>query len=176
MDKKIQRYAEEHNEPRFAKVVGGASHPNSEPMDVTAKNGDLIEMKTIVDNSNGKITMDSYSQIRKIVKEKESGKAFHTVVSDDSKIYKDDGNHDESAGRTYYYRRGVAGSARIAGMYKCKDEAELKKLMAMPDDKLPPAAQRTDAKHRAGKWKFFEDEKGKGYRDLKSGKEFRAKK
>lgn len=178
VNKDIQRYAEEYNEPRLAKVLGGVSHPDSEPMDVTAKNGDLIEMKTMVDNSNNKITMDSYSQIRKIVKEKETGKTFHTVVSDDSKIYNagGEGKHDESKGRTYYYRRGVAGSARIDSMYKCKDEAELKKLLSMPDDQLPAAAQRTDAKHRVGSWKFFEDDQGKGYKNTDTGVVFRAKK
>ena len=41
---------------------------------------------------------------------------------------------------------------------------------------LPEAARRTDGKLRAAKWKYFEDEKGKGYRDKKTGYEARAKK
>lgn len=176
VDKAIQRYAEEFNEPRFAKVVKGISHPDSEPMDVTTGSGDLVEMKTLVDNSNNKITMDSYSQVRKIVKEKEGGVNFHTVVSDDSLIYKADGKHDESQPRTYYYRRGVAGSARIGSMHKCKDEAELKQLMAMDEKALPEGAQRTDGKLRVGKWKFFQDAEGKGYKNQKTGQIVRAKK
>jgi hypothetical protein len=61
-------------------------------------------------------------------------------------------------------------------MHECKDEAELKKLMAMPEDKLPAGAQRTDKKLRVGRWKFFQDEQGKGFKNSKTGKIFRAKK
>jgi hypothetical protein len=181
VDKTIQRYAEEYNEPRMAKVVGGHSYPDSEPMDlaIRGKNGKLshlFEMKTIVKNTNGKITMDSYSQVRKIVREQEEGGVFHTIVSDDSKVFnaKGEGKHDESK-RVYYYRRGVAGSARIESLHKC-NEAELKKLINTSTDKLPDAAKPTDAKLRVGKWKAFTDDKGKGFRNTETGKEFRAKK
>lgn len=176
VDKPIQRYAEEYNEPRMAKLLGGISHPDSEPMDITTKSGDLVEMKTIVKNSNDKITMDSYSQIRKIVKEQETGRTFHTIVSDDSKVFSPDGNHNEKAGRTYYYRRGVAGSARIGGMHQCKNEAELKRLMALPNKDLPDAAKRTDEKHRVGKWKPVTEGGRKGFKNSKTGETFWAKK
>ncbi len=182
VDKRVQRYAEEYNEPRFAKLVGGVSHPDSEPMDVTTKNGDLVELKTMVlqRNKEEKITMDKYSQVRKIVKEQETGQQFHTVVSDDRGVVgslEDESLRatDESA-RVYYYRRGVAGPARIASLYRCKDEAELKRVMAMPEDKLPDGAARTDKKLRVGKWEFFTDEKGKGFRNDKTGKVARPKK
>jgi hypothetical protein len=178
VNKDIQRYAEEYNEPRIAKLVKGVSYPDSEPMDVTSKSGDPIEIKTMVDNSNNKITMDSYSQVRKIVKEQELGKPFHTVVSDDSRIYNagGPGEHDESKGRRYFYRRGVAGSARIESMYECKDEKELLKLMSLTEKELPDAARRTDSHLREGRWKFFQDEQGKGFKNSKTGKIFRAKK
>src|ERR1700733_1213896 len=178
VNKDIQRYAEEYNEPRFAKVVQGISHPDSEPMDVTTKSGDPCELKTLVDNSNSKITMDSYSQVRKIVKESETGKTFHTIVSDDQSIYnaKGEGKHGDDSKRKYYYRRGVAGSARIGSLYECKDEAELLKMMSLPEKELPEAAARTDGKLRVGKWKFFQDETGKGYQNTKTGQVFRAKK
>lgn len=173
VDKNIQRYAEEFNEPRFAKLVGGKSYPDSEPVDVTTKSGDGVELKTMVDNANGKITMDSYAQVRKIVWEQENGKQFHTVISDDSACYPES---CEAGQRTYYYRRGVAGSARIANLYKCKDETELLKMMKTSEDKLPEAAQRTDGKLRVGKWEAFKDDKGKGFRNSETGQEFRAKK
>lgn len=179
VNKDVQRYAEEHNEPRFAKVVGGVSHPDSEPMDVTAKNGDLCELKTLVNNSNDKITMDSYSQVRKIVKEQETGKQFHTIISDDQKVYNAGGagKHGSDKDRVYYYRRGVAGSARLGTMHKCKDEAELKKLMAMSEDQLPSAAQRTDGHLRVGKWKAGVDAEGrKQFTNSKTGQVFKAKK
>jgi hypothetical protein len=178
-NKEVQRYAETYNEPRFAKVVGGVSHPDNEPMDVTAKSGDLCELKTMVDNSNSKITMDSYSQVRKIVKEQETGKTFHTIVSDDQAIYnaKGEGQHGNDKDRVYYYRRGVAGSARLEGLHRCKDEAELKKLMAMPEDKLPSGAQRTDGHLRVGKWKASVDAEGrKQFTNTKTGQVFKAKK
>lgn len=172
----VQRYAEEYNEPRLAKALGGVSHPDSEPKDISTDR-DLVELKTMVSNGNDKLTMDSYAQVRKIVAERDEGKTFHTIVSDDRLVYnaKGDGKHDDSK-RVYYYRRGVAGSARVGGMYRCKDEAELKRLMATPEDQLPDAAKRTDGKLRVGRWKFFEDEQGKGYRNLKTGQTFRAKK
>lgn len=178
VDKTVQRYAEEYNEPRFAKVVGGVSHPDSEPMDVTAKNGDPVEMKTMTVGNDDKLTMNSYAQVRKAVKEKELGRPFHTVVSDDRKVFNANGpgEHGDESERVYYYRRGIAGSARIESLHRCKDEAELLSLMAAPEDKLPPRARRTDAHITGGEWEPFQDEKGKGFRDKKTGKEFRAKK
>lgn len=176
IDRSHQRYAEEHNEPRLAKVLGGQSHPDNEPKDISTDK-DLIEMKTLLSNGNDKLTMDSYSQVRKIVAEREEGKTFHTIVSDDRRVFnaRGDGQHDDSQ-RVYYYRRGVAGSARIGSMHLCESEAELKRVMAMPDDQLPEAARRTDGKLRVGRWKPFVDERGKGFKNLKTGQEFRAKK
>lgn len=193
VDKHIQRYAEEHNEPRFAKAMAGVSFPDSEPVDVVVgKSGALthgIEVKTMVDNSNQKLTMDRYAQVRKIEWEKKQGVPFHTIVIGDEAVYnaKSDSSkfeigtkeyaacHDESQ-RVYYYRRGVAGSARIGAMYKCNSMAELKRLMSMPEADLPQSAQRTDSKNRNGDWKFFTDKDGKGYRDKKSGDVVRPKK
>ncbi len=178
VDASIQRYAEEYNEPRFAKVVDGQSLPDGEPADVITKNGDGIEMKTMTSNGNDKLTMDSYSQVRKINWEKENKSTFHTVVSDDRKVFNanGEGQHGDNSDRVYYYRRGVAGSARIGTMHRCKDEAELKQLMTTPEKDLPEGAQRTDGKLRVGKWKAFHDEDGKGFKNLKTGQIVRAKK
>lgn len=180
VNKEIQRYAEEYNEPRFAHIIGGHSLPDGEPIDVhTAKDG--IELKTMVDNKNGKLTMDSYAQVRKILWEQENAKLFHTVVSDDQKVYEKGkvftGTPPHSdANRVYYYRRGVAGSARVHTMHKCKDEAEVQKLMRMPDNELPAAAQRTDGRLRVGKWKPGNDEQGKFFKNRTTGQIVRAKK
>jgi hypothetical protein len=212
VDKAIQRYAEEHNEPRFATAIGGVSFPNSEPVDVAIPSTDAmrkswfaeagryrqeklaggkptpmkvagparhgVELKTMVDNSNQKLTMDAYAQVRKIEWEREhKGSTYHTVVSDDSAVFDTSGagKHDHSK-RVYYYRRGVAGSARVDGMHRCT-EAELKKLMAMPNEKLPPNAQRKEQPWlTVGRWKPFTDDHGKGYRNSKSGQIVRPKK
>jgi HK97 family phage portal protein len=182
VDKSIQRYAEERNEPRMAKALGGVSLPDGEPIDIAIRKGSKvvhgIELKTMVDNSNGKITMDKYAQVRKIVWEQESGAAFHTIVSDDTDVYgtcDSEGKCDESK-RKYYYRRGVAGSARIGSLHPVKNEAELNRLMKLPEDKLPPAAQRSDGKLRVGKWEPFVDDSGKGFRNSETGEEARPKK
>lgn len=182
VNKEIQRYAEEHNEPRFALAVGGVSFPDGEPVDIAVAGQDGkvsggIELKTMVVNGNFKLTMDRYAQIRKLEWEKTQGAAFHTVVMDDHAVFNASGpgKHDESK-RVYYYRRGVAGSARVAGMHKCESLEELKSLMAMDESQLPQAAQRTDGELRVGKWKFFADAEGKGYKNSKTGMVIRAKK
>ncbi len=212
VDKTVQRYAEEYNEPRFAKMIGGASFPDSEPvdiavaadpkdhwkweaetarwnearesgkkpgaMDLSGKARHAVELKTMVVGTDDKLTMNSYAQVRKAVWEKERGATFHTVCSDDRKVFnaQGEGKHGSEKGRVYYYRRGIAGSARLGTLHKCGSEEELLKLMNAKEEDLPPAAKRTDQHITSGDWKFFEDEQGKGYRDKKTGKEFRAKK
>lgn len=179
--KDIQRYAEEHNEPQFAKSVGGLSYADNEPVDVVAgKNGvitDGVELKTMVSNKASKLTMDKYAQVRKVTWEAEKKATFHTVVIDDRNVFNanGEGEHDESQ-RTYYYRRGVAGSARVESMHQCKNIAEVKKLMKAPESELPKGAQRTDAKMKVGKWKAFVDKDGKGFKNSKSGEVVRPKK
>ena len=144
VDKDIQRYAEERNEPAFAKSVGGLSFKDNEPVDVVLGKGGVIshgvELKTVVTNRAGKITMKRSAMERKASWEKNNKATFHTVVLDDT-LVKDangHGEHDDSK-RVMYYKRG-AGSFRISSMQKVKDIAELKKLIATPDDKLPPSA------------------------------------
>jgi hypothetical protein len=192
----VQRYAEEHNEPRIAKMLGGKSqsYPDSEPLDVQwrDKEGKPLgncEIKTMVSNTRGSITMDSYSQVRKAIYEKESGVPFHTIVSDDRQVFEAHGNpdpklnpgdqgyadiHDESK-RVYYYRRGIAGSAKIDGMYKCKDEAELKRVMALPDEELPEGAGRVDQHLFVGQWKATIVDGRKAFKNRKTGKIIKAK-
>jgi hypothetical protein len=227
VDEKIQRYAEEYNEPRLARSLGGESFPDGEPMDVAipadeknlkvwnaimsdyqrklaafnaagrkgarpespkfpgaVKHG--FEVKTMVDNSNSKLTMDSYAQVRKIMWERESGASFHTIVSNDQEVYEANGpdQHDQSK-RTYFYRRGVAGSARTGTMHHCKTFAEVKRLIELPEDQLPAGAERTDKHITDGDWEFYqviEKVNGKdkvtekGYKDRKTGRVVKAKK
>lgn len=149
VDRTIQRYAEEHNEPAFAKAMGGVSFPDSEAVDVAiaSKGGSVahgIELKTMVDNGNNKITMKRYPQLRKLRWEKANRATFHTVVLDDHAVFNanGEGRHDLSK-RIIWYRRGV-GSFRVQAMYRCKDIGELKRLMALADEQLPQAARRSD--------------------------------
>lgn len=145
VDKTIQRYAEEHNEPAFAKAIGGLSFKDNEPVDVVlGKDGVIshgIELKTVVKNANGKITMKGEALARKRTWARKNKAQFHTVVLDDSKVFNalGEGKHDESQ-RRILYRRG-AGSFRLEKMHVCKDMAELKTLIDTPTKKLPPAAK-----------------------------------
>jgi hypothetical protein len=179
--KDIQRYAEEHNEPQFAKGVGGLSYADNEPVDVVAGRGGRvehgIELKTMVSNKASKLTMDRYAQVRKVAWEGKNDATFHTCVIDDREVYNAKGaaKHDESK-RVYYYRRGVAGSARIESMQKCKSIGEVKKLMATPEANLPPGAQRTDGKLHEGKWKEINDKQGRCFKNSKTGEIVRPKK
>lgn len=171
VDKTTQQKADEV-EHSAAKSLGGISFKDSEPVDVVIgdPNGVLqhgIEFKHVSLGANDKLTMNTYAQIRKINWEKQNKSTFHTLVFDD---------RDGEKKRVIYYRRGVAGSARLGSMYRCKDLAEAQAMMAMDEKKLPEAAQRTDGKLRVGKWKPFQDDEGKGFRNIKTGETFRAKK
>lgn len=145
VDKNIQRYAEEHNEPAFARSIGGASFRDNEPVDVVvAENGRIahgIELKTLIDNKAAKITMKGDALARKRSWTRRNKAAFHTIVLDDTKVFnaRGPGLHDLSQ-RVILYRRG-AGSFRLANMYRCKDVAEVKSLMKMPARKLPAGAK-----------------------------------
>lgn len=145
IDKTVQRYAEEHNEPKFAKALGGVSLRDNEPVDViTHEAGKVtggIELKTMVLNTNDKITMKASAMEKKAAWVKENKAHFHTVVFDDRKVFNADGagKHDESK-RQMYYRRGF-GSFRVGTMHPVKDVKELKKLMAMKNEDLPAAAR-----------------------------------
>lgn len=146
VDASIQRYCEEHNEPKFAKAVGGLSFKDNEPVDVVLGVGGVIshgiELKTMVTNKANKITMKRSAMERKAEWERANKATFHTVVIDDSGVYNanGEGNHDESK-RRYFYRRGF-GSFRVGTMMEVKSIAEIKKLINTPNDKLPPSAQR----------------------------------
>lgn len=143
--KDIQRYAEEHNEPAVAEALGGLSFKDNEPVDIVVGEGGVVqhgvELKTIVANSNGKITMKGEALARKRTWARKNKATFHTVVLDDSKVYNANGpgQHDESK-RVILYRRG-AGSFRLSKMHVCKDMEEVKTLMNTPTKKLPEGAK-----------------------------------
>jgi hypothetical protein len=148
VDKTIQRYAEEHNEPRVAKELGGISFPNSEPIDIAIAGDDGvlkhgIELKTMVKNANGKITMKGDAIARKKSWERKNKAQIHTLVIDDSAVMnaKGEGKHDESK-RKIYYANGY-GSFRIGSLHEVKGGwNEVKTLMNTPYKKLPLGAQK----------------------------------
>ncbi len=145
VDKDIQRYAEEHNEPAAAKALGGLSFKDNEPVDIVIGSGGIVqhgvELKTIVKNANAKITMKGDALAKKRTWARNNKATFHTVVLDDSKVFNANGpgKHDESK-RVIYYRRG-AGSFRVANMFQCKDMDEARSMMDTPTKKLPKGAK-----------------------------------
>jgi len=141
----IQRYAEETNEPILAKAVGGVSLRDNEPVDVMVVKGGIVEhgveMKTMVNNKSGQISMKKEAIARKAAWMAEHKAPLHTVVFDDQKVFNADGpgKHDESK-RTIYYRRGF-GAFSVSAMHVVPDLASLSELMSMEDKDLPKAAQ-----------------------------------
>lgn len=149
VDSRIQRYSEEHNEPRLAKKLKGKSEPDNKAYDIaiTDAKGKMahgVELKTMVSNGNDKITMKGSAQDRKIAWEKDNKATFHTVVFDDRKVYNahGEGKHGSESDRVILYRRG-GGSFRTGTMHKVKDYAELNKLINSKDSDLPAAARAT---------------------------------
>lgn len=171
VDSRIQRYAEEHEEPDVAKKIGGVWIKGDGPVDVVIKNkyGKIkhgIEVKVVVDNNNDKITMHGSAEAHKHDWEKEHKAVFHTVVIDDSGCVAHNLNGRESrqgktkkiadalerylngdkkamdmCKRKIYYRRGF-GSFRFHNMLPIKDFKALRQILDVPDDELPKAAKR----------------------------------
>lgn len=141
VDKDVQRYSEEKNEPYLAAALGGVALDDNEPVDVLL-DGHGVELKTMVANKSMKITMKSDAIERKQRWERSNHSKFHTVVFDDTKVYdaKGPGKHDTSQ-RVMYYRRGY-GSFRVQGMHVVKNIKELKRLLELPNKKLPEAARK----------------------------------
>jgi hypothetical protein len=152
----VQRYSEEHNEPILAKSIGGVSLRDNEPVDVVIhdKGGQIqhgVELKTMTDNANGKITMSAGAIDKKMAWAKKNHADFHTIVYDDSAVKDANGlgKHDDSQ-RKMYYRRG-AGSFRVTSMQPVENAKELKTLINTPTKDLPAAAKPTDSYPRIKK-------------------------
>jgi len=143
VDKEIQRYAEEFNEPHFARMIGGSSLDDNEPADIVVSiNGKAhgIELKTMTVGANRKLTMKKSAMDRKKAWERKNKGTMHTVVYDDTAVFnaKGPGKHDFSK-RRIYYRRGY-GSFRVDTMLEVTNEKALKKLMTKTASQLPKSA------------------------------------
>jgi hypothetical protein len=93
----------EAEQARLAKVIGGQDEGDNLAFDVRAGNH-AIEVKTVMDNNNDKITMHKSSRLRKMKEAEENGWELHTVAID-----------VRGGKRSYYYREGV-GSFRLGNM------------------------------------------------------------
>ena len=128
-----QRHAEA-NEPIVAAALKGHSTEDNLPMDVLLKkrsnSGKLIgiELKTMLDNGNDKITMHPHSRQRKLDWAKQHKAAVHTVVLDHRDRFQGGKFKAQYSGHEIYYRPGV-GSFRLGGMLQPKDYKALHKLI-----------------------------------------------
>lgn len=159
--KEVQRYSEEGNEAQLASMLGRGAHAvdDNAPTDVEWKTGGAlhgIELKTMVDNANSKITMKADAIARKRKWEKANKGIMHTIVIDDSSVIPGktieektkaigkfletgDATGFDFGKRKIYYRRGY-GSFRTSSMHEVKDAKELKRLIKMKKKELPEGA------------------------------------
>lgn len=159
--REVQQYAEEHNERQFARSLGRSAKAmdDNEAIDIQwRRKGKThgIELKTMVDNRNNKITMkQSAMQRKRKWLRQEKGRVFHTVVLDDGasipgssiveksealKKFLSEGCCVDLKKRRILYRRGY-GSFRVENMHEVKDIKELKRLMETPTRQLPKGAK-----------------------------------
>lgn len=149
--KEVQQYSEDRCEPILAgmlkeKGVSTMHLRDNEPADVVrvraGKIEDGVELKTMTDNKNGKITVKADALARKKAWSAENGAQFHTVAFDDQKIFDANGRgkHGPDAERKLYYKRGC-GAFNISAMHLVKDEAELRTLMDTKTADLPAKAR-----------------------------------
>lgn len=108
-------------EQRITKMIGGKGTDDNSPMDVTVTVGRKtigVEVKSIQDNGNNKITMHPESLKRKVDWAKAGrGRSVHTVVVDT--------RHNK-----IYYREG-AGSFRLHTLTPVKDAKHLRSLLGL---------------------------------------------
>ena len=107
-------------EKRVTKMLGGESTGDNLPVDVIVKGGGKtygVEVKSISDNGNNKITMHPPSLARKLAWAKTNRASVHTVVVD-------------TRSNTVYYREGV-GSFRLHTLTRVQSAAHLRKLLGI---------------------------------------------
>jgi len=142
--KKVQRYAEAQ-EDWLASQIGGRTFATSAAFDVILKrkNGTMhgVEVKTKTHGTQQEITMNSRAVKLKVEWHKAAkNRVIHTVVLDHRDKFAEGANKHLYSGHDMYYRRGV-GKQWLSSMHKVNSIAELKRLIDMPYNSLPPKAQ-----------------------------------
>lgn len=143
----------DHISGRVAKAVGGLTEEHTggpgqkdkKPYDVRAPKTKNtyhdIEVKSLLKGGKQVLSVHEDALLRKVDHQAANpGNTFHTVAWDRRDTYQGGIHKDSFSGHNIYYKRG-SGRYALSKMYKVKDEAELKKLINMPDSKLPAAAK-----------------------------------
>lgn len=142
---KVHAYATAR-ERQIAKATGGKHIGDHTPMDVTVprkggKGEHCLEVKTMTFGAKDHITMHADAKLRKVEHaEAHPADQFHTVLIDHRDRYEGGKRGQNYSGHDLYYKRG-ASDYKIKDMHPVKDEAELNRLIHLPDHKLPPAAR-----------------------------------
>lgn len=141
---KAEHVRSEEIEDRVATALGGDRLDDNEPLDVRVRVGKkqhAVEVKSLLKGGKQVISVHPDALVRKMdFVEKNPGTQFHTVVVDDRDAYAGGEFAGNFSGHGLYYKRG-SGRYSLSKMHRVKDDAELRKLIAAPDDKLPEAAR-----------------------------------
>jgi hypothetical protein len=109
--------------------------------DVVVGDKAVLEVKSMLKGSKTAISVHDDAMLRKVnFVQAHPDKSFHTIVVDERATYGNGAYADKYSGNRLYYRRG-SGRFALTQMHPVKDAAELKRLIAMPDDQLPEAAR-----------------------------------
>ena len=125
---RIQRHAE-RNERLLRERIGGTATRlvQNEPVDLLVTFGDKkvgVEVKTLINNENDKITVRSKALEKKRRWGKENDAEIHTIVIDDRDAY----NPKLFSGHKVYHRDDT-GSFRLGTMTKVESDEHLRRLL-----------------------------------------------
>jgi hypothetical protein len=120
-----QRWAE-GNESPIASLLGGSTTGDNMTMDIVVDHPEGpvgVEVKTLLDNKNSKITMHPESRRRKEAWAEKTGGKLFTVVIDDRHAFAE--GKAPGHGRAIYYREGV-GAFQVKNMVRVDDMNDLR--------------------------------------------------
>ena len=121
----------ESNEREAAMSLKFEKSSDNKPMDVTQKiNGRLVgvEVKSLLDNHNDKLTMHPDSKDRKESWAQSNNGKTYTVAVDDRDTFNGGANKSQHSGNRLYIKEGV-GSFRVGAMTACKSWKEVRSFI-----------------------------------------------
>ncbi|MGA2035864.1 MAG: phage portal protein [Thermoguttaceae bacterium] len=102
-----------------AAIIGHQVSSDNKPMDVLGTDGKgrntAVEVKTLCDQANDKLTMHPDSKERKEAWGKQNKAALYTVAVDDRDTFNGGAHKDAYSGNRFYLKQGV-GSFRVSAM------------------------------------------------------------
>lgn len=100
-----------------------------------------IEVKSMLKRKEDALSIHDDALLRKVEhQQREPKNVFHTVCLDERANFADGQYKEYYSGHHIYYRRG-SGKYSLSNMHKVESWEELKKLLDMPDSKLPEKAR-----------------------------------